>query len=146
MPNIPQPIIDAARAAQARWKIPASISLAQFGLESGWGVHTPPDSFNYFGIKALAGQPSVTVPTREVIDGKSVTINAAFRKFTSPDEAFDLHAQLLATSAHYAMARNALPDPYAFANALTGVYATDPNYGHLLGQIIRGDDLTQYDA
>lgn len=139
-------IIAAAQAAQAKWNIPASISIAQYGLESGWGARIPPGSFNYFGIKAVAGQPSVTVPTREVINGQSVMINAAFRKFASTAEAFDLHAELLATSAHYAAARAALPDPYAFANALTGVYATDPNYGHLLGQIIRGDNLTQYDA
>lgn len=144
---IPAPeVVAAARAAQAKWKIPASISIAQYGLESGWGAHMPPESNNPFGIKAVGARPSVTVGTTEYIHGNAVRIPQAFAVFPSLAAAFDLHAQLLATSGHYALARAALPDVYAFANALTGVYATDPNYGHLLGQIIRGSNLTQYDA
>lgn len=144
--TIPAPeIIAAAQASQAKWKIPASVSIAQFALESSWGKIMPPGSNNPFGIKAVAGQPSVSVPTHEVVGGKRIAINAAFRKFASIADAFDQHGQLLATSGHYANARSKLPDPFAFANALTGVYATDPNYGHLLGQIIRGSNLTQYD-
>lgn len=139
-------VIAAAKAAQAKWHIPASVSLAQWALESGWGTHLPSGSNNPFGIKATAGQLSVTVPTREVIHGKSVTINAAFRKFASIADAFDLHAKLLATGVPYSKARAALPDPIAFAHALTGVYATDPAYGKLLTEIIHGSNLTRYDT
>lgn len=137
--------IAAACAASAKWKIPASVQLAQWVLESGWGKHTSAPH-NYFGIKALAGQPSVTVPTKEFLNGKWVTVQAAFRSFANDTEAFDAHAKLLATGKPYAKARTALPDPFAFANALTGVYATDPKYGALLGSIIRGSNLTQYDV
>lgn len=139
-------VIAAAKAAQAKWHIPASVSLAQWALESGWGAHMPPGSNNPFGIKATTGQLSVTVPTREVIHGKSVTVNAAFRKFASIADAFDLHAKLLATGTPYGKARATLPDPIAFAHALTGVYATDPKYGDLLTEIIHGSNLTQYDT
>ncbi len=149
--------IAAAQAAQKAWAIPASISLAQFGLESGWGAHMPPGTLNPFGIKArkdaaghyidpIAGEAL----TREVVrgaDGKDhdVIIHAAFRKFDSLAQAFDVHARLLATGTPYAHARSLLPDVEAFVKALTGVYATDPHYGAALTAIIRGGNLTQYD-
>ena len=138
-------VIAAAKAAQKTWKIPASISIAQYALESGWGAHMPPGSNNPFGIKALPGQPSVTVPTREFVHGRYITIQAPFRAFASLAEAFDLHAKLLAQGRPYAAARMTLPDPEKFANALTGVYATDPHYGTSLIAIMRGSNLSQYD-
>lgn len=137
--------VQAARASQKKWGIPASISLAQWALESGWGKHTSAP-FNFFGMKALPGQPSVIVPTREVYKGHSIIVHAAFRAFASTAEAFDAHGKLLATAGVYAHARQSLPDPFKFADALTGVYATDPKYGALLASIIRGSNLTQYDA
>jgi len=139
-----QAVIDAARVARKKWGIPASISIAQWALESGWGKHVSAPH-NYFGMKALPGQPSVTVPTREVYKGHSVIVQAAFRSFASDEEAFDAHGKLLATAGAYKNARSKLPDAIAFAHALTGVYATDPKYGDLLESIIRGANLTQYD-
>lgn len=138
-------IINAAQAAQRKWSIPAAISLAQFGLESGWGAHMPPGSNNPFGIKALAGQPSVTVPTHEFVGGRYVVVEAAFAAYPSLDAAFDAHAELLATSHYYAVARAQLPNANAFAQALTGVYATDPNYGAKLIALMQADNLYQYD-
>lgn len=142
---IPPDIIAAAKAAQAKWHIPASISIAQWAVESARGARMPPGSNNPFGIKAVAGQPSVTVRTREVVRGKSIYINAPFRKFASIAEAFDDHGRLLAQSSHYASARAKLPNADAFADALTGTYATDPNYGSLLKSIMHGSNLHQYD-
>ncbi len=145
MTTIPSSIIAAAQAAAAKWHIPASITLAQWALESGWGKHASAPS-NWFGMKALVGQPSVTVPTREVYHGHSVIVQAAFRAFANDAEAFDAHGKLLATAGVYAHARAALPDPFAFAAALVGTYATDPKYGALLGEIILDSNLTQYDT
>ena len=141
-----QEAIVGARAGQKAFGIPASISLGQWALESGWGQHMPPGSNNPFGIKALPGQPYVVVPTREVFKGKSVTVQAAFRKFASLSEAFTSHAKLLATAGVYAHARACLPDVFAFADALTGTYATDPHYGPALCAVIRGGNFTRYDA
>ena len=138
-------VIAAARLAQSASGVPASISIAQWALESGWGKHLPPGSNNPFGIKARAGEPSVIVTTREVINGREVRIRAAFRKFASIAEAFRAHGQLLATGKVYAEARRHIDDPDRYADALTGRYATDPNYGALLRAIMRGADLYQYD-
>ena len=138
-------VIKAAQASQQTWRIPASITIAQWALESGWGRHMPPGSNNPFGIKARAGQPFVEVPTAEFIDGRRVIVRAKFRKFVSLAEAFDAHAELLATSPRYATARTFENDPAKFADALTGVYATDPNYGTQLNSIMSGHHLRQYD-
>ena len=58
-----------------------------------------------------------------------MTIDAQFRVYHNVAESIADHAELLATSGYYqrAMADRAIPD--AFANDLTGVYATDPDYG-----------------
>jgi flagellum-specific peptidoglycan hydrolase FlgJ len=143
--RFPADVIAAAQAAHEKWNIPASITLAQWALESGYGRSMPAGSNNPFGIKAAAGQPFVEASTREVIDGQSVTIVAKFRKFNSMSDAFDQHGQLLATGRPYAAARTHLDDPDAFADALTGVYATDPNYGTALKRLMKSNDLYQYD-
>jgi len=143
---IPPDIIAAAREAQRKWKIPASISLAQWAVESGWGKHMPPGSNNPFGMKARPGDPFVTVRTREQDhQGHDYFIQAAFRKFNSIAEAFDAHGALL-NKPVYAKAREALPDPDKFADALTGVYATDRGYGKALKAVMHGANLYQYDV
>jgi len=105
----------------------------------------PPASNNPFGIKAAAGQPFVEAQTREVVDGKDVIVVAKFRKFTSIHDAIDQHGRLLATAAPYAHARTLAGNPDAFADALTGVYATDPSYGATLKKFMSAYNLYQYD-
>jgi hypothetical protein len=143
---LPAAVIAGAQAAQAAWGVPASISLAQWILESGRGAHMPLCSNNPFGIKATGAEPCVLARTREVIDGQDITLTARFRKFASIAEAFDCHARLLATFPPYRAAMAHAADPDAFADCLTGVYATDPNYGAALKTIMRGGNLHEYDT
>lgn len=147
MSNTPFPIdiLDAAEAAERKWHVPASVSLAQWAVESAFGRHMPKGSLNPFGIKAMAGHPSVPARTREVIHGRSVMMTCRFRKFSSIAEAFDAHAELLATHEAYRGAMAHAHDPDAFAEALTGVYATDPHYGPVLIAMMHVHDLYQYD-
>ena len=142
---VPPEIIEAAKASLRRWGIPASITLAQWIVESAWGAAMPPDSNNPFGIKALEGQPAVESETREVIDGKVLTVTARFRRFASVSEAFELHGKLLSTGSPYRAAREVVNDPDRFADALTGVYATDPQYGTTLKWVMDNYRLKQYD-
>jgi len=143
--EVPQSVIDAATASRMRWNVPASVTLAQWVVESAWGAAMPPNSNNPFGIKASADQPAVESPTWEVIDGNSVTVTARFRKFGSLTEAFDQHGKLLATAAVYKPAMAQAQDPDAFADALTGVYATDPQYGFTLKWVIHNYGFIRYD-
>ncbi|KVC98355.1 glycoside hydrolase family 73 protein [Burkholderia ubonensis] len=147
----PADVIEAAQAAQAKWGIPASISLAQWGLESAMGKRMPKNSYNPFGIKATKSDIEngryVDAMTSEVFSGKEVRLSQPFRKFENFTEAFDFHGKLLATGRAYAGARAKLPDPYEFARALTGHYATDPIYDKkLIDKFIKPYNLTQYDT
>lgn len=138
-------MIASAQAAQRRYGVPASITIAQLGLESAWGKHMSPGSNNPFGIKARPGEPFVTVDTLEQDrNGRVYRITAKFRKFRSLDEAFDAHAQLLAGPryAHARSGRNA----EEFAYALTGVYATDQQYGAKLKTLMRRHGLEALDS
>lgn len=148
MTEIPGAIIAAAKTAHAKYKIPASVSIAQWAVESGWGKHMPPGSNNPFGMKVRSGRndPYVEVPTREVIKGKSVVIMAKFRKFASITDAFMAKGELLSTAPVYAKAFAKLPDREAFIGAFAPIYATDPNYAKTLRSIIASNKLTQYDG
>lgn len=153
MAALPQSVVSAAQKSEAKWKIPASVQIAQYALESGWGAHDL-GCFNYFGMKApcdASGTPTVPFVmenTREVDKhGNSYHVNAPFRKFTTPDEAFDLHAKLLATAQVYAAARSCLPNVHSFVNTMATKYATDPHYAALIWEIITGShNLRQYDV
>jgi flagellum-specific peptidoglycan hydrolase FlgJ len=148
----PEDIIAAAKAADAKWHIPASVLLAQWALESAWGKREPPGSNNPFGEKAPAATPGVMAPTSEVIGGNVEHIRDRFRAFLNVSDAFDFHAEHLATSHWYIPARAKLPDVEAFCMALGGGtpahpnYSTSPTYGASLMAVIRGSNLTAYDA
>jgi hypothetical protein len=143
--ELPPDVIEAAEASQRKWNVPASITLAQWVVESAWGASMPPGSNNPFGIKATLMQPAVESATREVEDGESVTVTAKFRKFDSLAQAFDEHGRLLATGLPYRNAMRLTNDPDAFADALTGVYATDPKYGFTLKWVIQNYGFARYD-
>jgi hypothetical protein len=142
---IPPDIAAAAVASEHKWSVPASVTIAQWVVESAWGASMPAGSNNPFGIKALGDQPFVESPTHEVVDGATVTVTAQFRKFDSLADAFDQHGRLLATAGPYTAAMRLVSDAPAFADALTGVYATDPNYGTTLKYVIRSYGLAQFD-
>jgi flagellum-specific peptidoglycan hydrolase FlgJ len=77
--------------------------------------------------------------------GKSIYLTQPFRKFDSLTEAFDLHGQLLAHNPAYKPAMALKDNPEAFADALTGVYATDPQYGTTLKFVMRTYGFEQLD-
>jgi hypothetical protein len=143
--KVPPEVVDAAVASRIKWSVPASVTLAQWAVESAWGAAMPPGSNNPFGIKALNDQPAVESQTREVLEGQSVTITAKFRKFDTLADAFEQHGRLLATAPVYAPAMQKKDDPEAFADALTGVYGTDPQYGATLKYVIRTYDFAIHD-
>lgn len=143
--EVPQDIIDAAVLSQRHWNVPASVTLAQWVVESAWGASVPPGSNNPFGIKARSDQPSVELPTREVVNGASITIRARFRAFSSLSEAFDEHGRLLATSPSYANAMKNADKPTAFVDALNGIYATDPQYSTTLKWVMQTYNFIRFD-
>jgi len=135
-----------ARASQKATGVPASVTLAQAIIESGWGDSHMGDAWNFFGIKAQSGEPFVVVRTREVVEGNDVFINARFRRFASMEECFREHGRFLRDNPRYAPAFET-SDSESFARAIHAAgYATDPHYSDALIGIIRDNDLTQYDT
>jgi flagellum-specific peptidoglycan hydrolase FlgJ len=86
------------------------------------------------------------MPTREYIDGRWVTQSSGFRVYNDIAESISDHAQLLATGSSYTTAMANRHSPDAFANDLTGVYATDPTYGSSLIQLMQLYNLYRYDT
>ena len=135
----------AGRAAAALG-VPPSALIAQAALETGWGRHVIRDaagnrSHNYFGIKAGAGWDGavVEVPTTEYVDGRALTVNAAFRAYGSPAEAFEDYVALIGGNPRYADVRETDGSGFASALARSG-YATDPRYAQKITAILEAGD------
>jgi flagellum-specific peptidoglycan hydrolase FlgJ len=136
-----------AMATQQRYGVPAAVTIAQAIDESGWGQSLlATQDNNLFGIKGDGPAGSDAQPTQEYQNGQWVTINAAFRVYDNVAQSIDDHAELLATSGYYTQAMTDRNNPDEFANALTGVYATNPDYGSDLIQLMQQYDLYRYDA
>ena len=140
-------IAPGAMAAQSRYGVPAAVTIAQAIDESGWGQSALAiRDHNLFGIKGTGPAGSDALPTREYENGQWVTVTAQFRVYHNVAESIADHSELLATGSSYqhAMANRHVPD--AFATNLTGVYATDPQYGSTLITIMKLYNLYRYDA
>jgi murein DD-endopeptidase MepM/ murein hydrolase activator NlpD len=128
--------------------VPASVTIAQAILESGWGrSELSRQANNFFGIKGTGPAGSVTMRTREVINGRDVYVNAQFRKYHTPQESFADHARLFTQNRRYAEAMRHTHDAFRFAAEIHRAgYATDPQYTNKLHSLMRQYNLTQFDA
>ena len=140
-------IVPGAVAAQQHYGVPASVTIAQAIEESAWGQSSLAARYhNLFGIKGAGPAGSVILPTQEYENGSWVTIDAQFAVYHNDAQSIADHAELLATSGYYIRAMAARAHPDAFANELTGVYATDPDYGANLIALMKLYNLYQYDT
>ena len=140
-------VVPGTVAAQQRYGVPASVSIAQAIEESAWGQSgLAAEYHNLFGIKGTGPAGSVTLPTQEYENGSWVTVDAQFAVYHNDAESIADHAELLAASGYYARAMADCAYPDAFANDLTGVYATDPHYGANLIAVMKLYNLYQYDT
>ena len=136
-----------AMEAQHRYGVPAAVTIAQAIDESGWGQsELAARDHNLFGIKGTGPAGSVPLPTQEYVNGQPVSTSASFRVYHNVAESIDDHGRLLAGSGYYRQAMGDRTHPDKFAAALTGVYATDPNYGANLISLMRRYDLYRYGA
>ena len=136
----------AIRSMQATG-VPASVTLAQAILESGWGRSgLTRKAFNFFGIKGTGPAGSLTVRTREVVNGRSIYINAAFKAYHNAAESFVDHGKMLRRLSRYAPCFRYRRDPAQFCRELQKAgYATDPHYASALINIIKQYGLARFD-
>ena len=128
--------------------ISVAVRMAQFALESQAGQSDLfKKSNNGFGIKFSAPY------TGDKVLHNSMEVGGAqdsyFRKYPSLEASIKDHASFFTSTPYRAnTAYKKAIDATNYkdeANALTGVYAGDPNYGVKLIDIIERYDLTQYD-
>lgn len=125
-----------------RYRIPASITLAQGLLESGAGKSTlARKSNNHFGIKCGSGW-----------NGKRAyhtddAPNECFRAYKHPKDSYEDHSKFLRTKTRYAfLFELKVTDYKGWARGLKKAgYATDPRYANRLIDIIELYDLYEYD-
>lgn len=129
-----------------RTGVPASVTLAQAALETGWGDATIGDAKNLFGIKGSGPAGSVKVPTQEFENGRYVTVTASFRKYRSWMESVEDHAQFFKENSRYATALKYGRDADQFAREIAKAgYATDPAYANKLINLMKEFDLYRWD-
>ena len=131
-----------------------SIAIAQACLETRYGNDglSPAPIYNLFGIKAAKNTPAsryVEIKTAEYNDnGEKYYIIAKFMKFTDYDDSCEYYSNLFTRNSwlrDYYKDVLAAKTPEEAANALTGTYATDPNYGKKLLEIIEKHGLKALD-
>ncbi|WP_413724766.1 flagellar assembly peptidoglycan hydrolase FlgJ [Sodalis sp. RH16] len=132
-----------AMVASQQSGIPHHLILAQAALESDWGRREIPaangqPSYNLFGIKASGDWHGKTtsVMTTEYQNGQSVKVMQRFRVYDSYLDAIKDYVHVLTDNPRYREVVNAVqPEAAAYALQRAG-YATDPDYGAKLVQII----------
>ena len=131
----------------------ASVRIAQAVLESDKGrSELAKNAKNLFGIKA--SEPwngrSYSKVSGEVINGQYGDYRSNFRAYDSWEKSIEDHSKFFTSTTYrentaYKKAIDA-KNYKNQANALSGVYATDPIYGEKLIDIIETYNLTQYDT
>lgn len=130
-----------------------SVMIAQAILESSWGERSLSKApyYNLFGIQGSYKGNSVSMLTQEYINGEYVNKKKLFRQYSSLEESFIDNAHVLRTTDvgsgfFYQKAWRSNTTNYRQAtDALTGTYATSPNYGQTLNNIISQYDLDRFD-
>jgi flagellum-specific peptidoglycan hydrolase FlgJ len=136
-----------ARASMAKTRIPASFTVAEAALESGWGASKlAVEARNLFGVKADPSWTGETVSmmTKEFMRGQPVMVPARWRKYPDWISCIQDHAAFLLHKRYeIAFTCHAVED---FTKAIQAAgYATDPEYASKIMAVIRSHNLTQFD-
>lgn len=132
---------DIAIEQMLKWKVPASITLAQGLLESAAGQSTlATKGNNHFGIKCH-GWTGRTIYRDDDLQ------NECFRAYSSAYESYEDHSRFLATGQRYrSLFSLKITDYEGWAKGLKAAgYATNPRYAQSLIDIIKNYNLSQYD-
>jgi uncharacterized protein YraI len=141
-----------AQAAMRAYRVPASVSIAQAILESGWGRSTlTREDHNYFGKKCFGGPGELAIGCRDYAthecSGRDCwATRAEFRAYRTSTDSFVDHGRQLTELDRYAAAMRHTADPDTFAREVHKAgYATDGAYAGKLIELMRQYDLYRYD-
>lgn len=124
----------------------ASQTAAQALIESNKGNSgLTVKANNLFGIKGKYNGQSITLPTKEYINGKYITVNAPFRKYPSWRESVNDHSAMFNRMPRYENLRNCQDYEEACFNVKKDGYATAPDYTNTLIAPIKRYKLWMWD-
>ncbi|WP_267201250.1 glycoside hydrolase family 73 protein [Limosilactobacillus kribbianus] len=144
-------IAPAAQREQKKYHIPASITIAQAGIESNWGRSKLAYKYNnLFGIKANSKHNRVRMYTTENINGKNKQVKQYFQVYNSWAASIKAHTLLIVNGTadnhkrfrSVQKAKNYREAAYALQK---NGYATDPDYASKLIYAIQKFNLDKYD-
>jgi uncharacterized protein YraI len=148
----------AVPGAQQGWRqygVPASVTLAQAILESGWGRSgLSVTDRNYFGIKCQNGRYGTLAngchdyqTTECTAAGACFGTAASFRTYATMTNSFRDHGSFLKVNSRYAPAFTYTKDANKFIwQVWKAGYATDPNYYTKVTTLMAANNLYQYDV
>ena len=148
----------AVPGAQRGWReygVPASVTIAQAILESGWGRSGLASvDGNYFGIKCQSGRYGTLASgchdyrTQECTKaGTCFTTTASFRTYASMTHSFRDHGSFLRVNPRYAGAFNYTTSANSFIwKVWKAGYATDPHYYTKVTTLMVQQNLYRYDT
>lgn len=118
-----------AKEVQEKYNVPASIVLAQYAYESGYGTSSlAKNNHNYFGMR----------------NGSN-----GWQKFDSKHDSFLAYGKLLSSDLYASKTKNAKSSS-EYIDAIAETYAPSSdgnnNYAGNIKQIIKENDLTKYDS
>ena len=134
----------AAIEEQKRYGIPASVTLAQMAVESGYGEsNLARQDNNYFGIKASDKWIKAGKPWSYHHDDH---FNDKFCTFASPLDSLEYHSKVLMADRYKACRQYASDDHTHWIEGIKkGGYATDPRYVATIEGVIKKYGLDKYD-
>ena len=150
-------------ADQKKSGVLASVSMAQFILESGWcESDLSQKANNCFGMKknlsgntwsgsAWDGSSVISMKTKEFENGQEITITAEFRKYPDVARSIADHSAYLVGAKNGEILRYAgLKGEKNYKKAVkiikNGGYATAPDYEKILCNLIEKYDLNQFNV
>ena len=132
---------DEAKRQMKKYRIPASITLAQAILESGNGnSELAKQSNNHFGIKCHTNWQG------DKVFHDDDEYNECFRKYQSVLDSYEDHSKFLLRDRYLGLFDLSINDYKGWAKGLKYAgYATNPKYDKLLIKIIEDYDLNAFD-
>ena len=124
----------------------ASLTAAQALIESKKGNSgLTQKANNLFGMKGSYNGKSITMPTKEFINGQYIIVNAVFRSYPSWQESINDHSDLFNRSSRYKNLRGLKDYKAACRYVQQDGYATSPVYTQTLLKTIETYKLYTWD-
>lgn len=140
-----------AQASMRADKVPASVTIAQAILESGWGRSSLNRyDHNFFGMKCFGSPGAIALGCRyygttECGPSGCYSTTDTFRAYRNDTDSYVDHGRALATLPRYRAAFAYTNNPDQFAREIHKAgYATDPNYANSLISLMKQFNLYQY--